>query len=210
MHKLLGGYFLGELNKSELKTKYLTAFQTEVVGKAPSSSVFENYFQQGANYLPNVGSFMDKDSYKIIGVEDKFDFQIDKFEFVGYVDLLIECEGGLIIVDHKSGALKPTSGRKIPTAYDTAREAKLRQLYLYAEAVKQRYGEYPKKLLFNCFRTSQVIEEDFSEKKLAASQIWATSTIDAISKEGDWRPEVNLFKCKYICDLIDCPYRAFI
>ena len=51
----------------------------------------------------------------------------------GVIDLVGRSDtGGLVIVDHKSRALKPRSKRKKPTKTNQELDEYLRQLYLYA------------------------------------------------------------------------------
>ena len=56
------------------------------------------------------------------------------------------------------------------------------QLYLYAYAVKQKYGKYPKALCFNCFRNNTFNEEPFDEQKCEEAINKITDLIEQINK----------------------------
>jgi len=210
IHNILAMYFGGDLTRDELLTYYLLNYSKAVIGKAPNPNIFASYFSQGVNYFKYSNIFDYPEPYKVIGVEKEFNFMVGGHPFKGFSDLLLEDAEGLVIVDHKSRVIRPPSKRKKATAYDTEREYKLMQLYIYAAAMKYEFHEYPKKLVFNCFRTPELIIEKFDEQKLNSTERWVNDTISNISSTEIWTPEMEFFKCKYICDLVDCPYRNYV
>lgn len=106
----------------------------------------------------------------------------------------------IIILDNKSRALKPRSGRKKPTKSDLELDEYLRQLYLYSIPIQTEFQQYPERLEFNCFRTQQIIPEPFREDALEHAKLWALQTIDTITQNEDWSPKMEYWKCKYLCD----------
>lgn len=203
MHKLIEEFYRGKLTKEEMLTKFLFDFQTEVKGERPKESTVSKYIQCGVEYLRGFSPF----PYKMIDVEKKVEFEIEGKKFVGFIDYLGEKDGEYYIVDNKSRELKPRSKRAKPTVKDQELDEMLKQLYLYAAAVKQEYGKFPKALCFNCFKNGMFIEEPFSEKIFSETIEWFLKTIDDIADENDFLPYLDYFSCKNICGVKDdCCY----
>lgn len=203
VHKILERYLTGELKKSELASEYLSHFKTRVRGKAPTPEIFKSYFEQGFNYFRNI-NFPYK---KLLAVEDKMDFEVDGNKFVGVVDCVAQDGDGLVIVDHKSRALKERSMRRKPTKTDEELDTYLRQLYLYSVPVKEKYGRFPDRLEFNCFRTGKIISERFHESEVEKAKSWVTDSINAITVNDDWSPKIDFWRCCHLCDFCDeCEY----
>lgn len=202
MHKLLQKYLDKEATPEELVRQYLTEFRSSVVGRAPNLQIFNNYFHQGLEYLQSLKPMEEN----IIGTEQEVNFKIGDKDFIGFIDKLSK-DHGIVITDHKSRALKPRSNRSKPLKSDLELDKYLRQLYLYSAAVEQIYHKLPKKLVFNCFRTKTQIEEPFDPEKYEQAKNWALTTIDKIDKETEWNPNIDEFRCRYLCDVCDhCDY----
>lgn len=195
MHKLIEEFYKGIITKEEMLTKFLFGFQDNVLGQRPKQSIVEKYIQCGIEYLKNFSPF----PYNIVAVEKKVEFELGGKKFIGFIDYLGEKDGEYYIVDNKSRDLKPRSGRKKPTVKDQELDEMLKQLYLYAAAVKQEYGKYPKALCFNCFKNQVFIEEPFSEGKFSETVEWFLKTINDIADENDFLPYFDFFGCNYIC-----------
>jgi hypothetical protein len=128
--------------------------------------------------------------------------------FVGYIDLLEQDErGGLLLIDNKSRVLKPRSTRKKPTKTDEELDQYLRQLYLYSHYVSSRYGKYPDKLCFNCFRKNIFIAEPFSHEAFNNAIEWFLGKITEIKAETEFAPDIEYFRCHHLCEMQDyCDY----
>lgn len=203
MHKIIEGFYRGEFKQEEMVTKFLFDFQKEVRGDRPQESTVNKYIQAGVSYLQQFKPF----PYNMVDVEKKVDFTIDGIPFKGFIDYLGEKDGELYIVDNKSRNLQPRrkSGKK--TAKDIELDNMLRQLYLYAAAVKQEYGKFPKALCFNCFRSGVFIEEPFSLDAYTESVSWAKGLVESIMDEEDFSPNIEYFGCYYICGVSEeCCY----
>lgn len=196
MHSILAKYTMGELSRSELAPYYLLHFLQEVPSKAPSSKVFSNYFSQGVDYLEGDLQLPPE----IHETEARYRFMVGDRPFVGIVDLVCQNDE-LCIIDHKSRALKPRSRRSKPTKGDQELDRYLRQLYLYSLPVSQRYGACPKTLCFNCFRQKCFIREPFVAEQQKKAVSWALNTIEQIEQNESWNPNIEPFKCRYICDV---------
>lgn len=208
MHSILEQYFSGELKKEDLVAYYLTHYLIEVTERPPSQKIGDSYFEQGRQYLKGL-SFPVR---KILMVESELHFQFAGHPFRGYLDLLSEDSTGLLyLTDHKSRALKKRSNRPQPTVSDIELDQYLRQLYIYAHAVKELYGRYPDYLEFNCFRTQTWICEPFKYENLQETENWARRQIELITKTDDWLPALDFWYCKHICDSSeDCEWVSLL
>ena len=203
IHKIIEKHLNGELEENQLVPYYLQNFRTSIHAKAPTQAVFETYFNQGLDYLRNIHF-----PYPTpLAVEQRVDFFIDKYPFVGIIDCVAEESDGIVILDNKSRTLKPRSNRKKPTRSDEELDKYLRQLYLYSAAVKDLYGTYPVKLCFNCFRSCELISEPFLKESFESAKAWTLSSIEQIVQNDEWGPDMDYWKCKYLCDVRDqCDY----
>lgn len=203
IHNILKEYLSGGIKKVGLAPYYLANFQREVCGAAPSSDIYLNYFRQGLRYLESI-SFP---SNIVVSVEEKVDFVIDGVAFTGYIDAITDDKYELCIVDHKSRDLKARSVRKKPLKTDGILDEYLRQLYIYSIPVLIKYGKYPDLLIFNCYRTQNIIKEPFVIEDFNRVKEWAINSVSIINNEKTWSPNVNLFRCKYLCDVCQhCEY----
>lgn len=198
MHELIEKYYTEDASNEELKMQFITQFPSKVVGERPiQQGLVSKYIKAGVSYFDNIKPF----PYNPIEIEKWTEFSVNGIPFCGRIDFLGEKDGEYYIVDNKSRDLKPRSKRKKPTQDDMLLDKMLRQLYLYSIPVKQEYGKYPKALCFNCFKSGTFIEEPFSEDKLEEAINWLTSQVEAIKREENFNPNLDYFKCKYICGL---------
>jgi RecB family exonuclease len=204
MHELLEAYNKGEKTAAQIKTEYLRDFRTRVNVRAPSEAIFKNYFMDGLQYLSNISP----SGNKILSIENKAEFEICSMPFVAYIDLLEEEESGrILLIDNKSRVLKPRSTRKKPTRMDEELDTYLMQLYLYSHYVFIRYGKYPDRLCFNCFRKSLFIEEPFKQEAYDNAISWFLGKIKEITVETEFAPDVEYFRCRFLCEMQDyCDY----
>jgi hypothetical protein len=203
LHELLAQYFLGELPADELESAYLLGFRDHVPQYAPNATIFQRYFRDGLAYLHGFSP----PPYNVLAVEQRVEFSVDGLSFLGFLDLVCERDGQLYILDHKSRALKPRSGRAKPTKTDLELDAYFRQLYLYAVAVQSVYGVLPTGLILNCFRVGRLIEEPFTEAGFLAAKTWACNRVAQIEFQTVFPPNAEFFKCRYLCEMQDhCEY----
>lgn len=204
MHELIASYLKGEKDAQELRIEFLCDYRNRVAQPAPSKSVADGYFRSGLAYLKAI----EQPKNKVISVEEKFSSDIDGIPFIGFIDRLDEApDGELDLIDNKSRTLKARSGRKKPTVMDQTLDEYLRQLYLYSVFVKDRFGRFPKHLCFNCFRENNFIVEPFDKGKLDEAKKWAKENIARIAEETEFRPNIDWFKCNYLCEMRDyCEY----
>ena len=204
VHKLLEQYYKGELAKNQLLYSYLTGFRTNVTARAPSPAIFKSYFQNGLDYFKN----FERLPYEIRGIEEKIEGNIGGVKFTGVIDCRAEDEKGILIIDNKSRKLKPRSGRKKPLKPDQELDQYLIQLYLYAYLAEVNYKMPISCLGFNCFRCNPpLIIEPYVQERADLAIKWLVDNVARITKETEFCPDMDEFKCKNLCDVHDhCEY----
>lgn len=205
VHELAAEFYEGTRTARELYVRYLRDFRKETISYYPKRDVYRSYFKDGAAFIK--GLHMPEDA-TVIAVEKAAEFDVNGIKFIGYIDRIDRLKnGGLRIVDHKSRRLKPRSGRANPTKNDKELDEYFRQLYLYAIFVEKEYGELPKTLALNCFRTGTFIEEPFSREAYQNAISWAERSVAEITAETEFEPRMDYFLCNYLCEMQDeCEY----
>lgn len=207
MHELLAQCNLGTCTPAQAELAYLTEFRSKVIGDPPNFKVFQNYFQSGLSCLRSLPQYPQSP----VAVEENVSFHIDGHAFTGFIDQIDLIGGDFVVTDHKSRNLSARSKRSAATAKDAELDGYLRQLYLYAIAVKQKYGSYPKALVFNCFRSNQRIVEPFCKSACEKAKQWAIASVQTITHESNFAPSPEYFKCRFLCGMQDsCVYRQLV
>lgn len=201
IHRILERFYNGAVTKEQALSMFMTGFVLDLPDEVKPSTA-RNYYQQGKEYLSSL--VMPKE--KIVSIEERLNFKVGDYPFVGFVDLLLEDENDLIIQDHKSHILQRRT-KKQKEEFDSF----ARQLYLYSAGIEQKYGRLPYKIRFNCFRDGSVPEEMFDKNKYEETKQWALDTIGRIEQESKWEPSLEWFKCRYICGFSNsCEYNEMI
>lgn len=206
MHDILDKFYSGRITNDEAVIEFLSGFQKvrECYGK-PKHDTVTKYLHDGKAVLRSLKPL----PYKRIISEDTIDFKIGDLKFTSRIDYLGECGGGFALVDHKSRKLKPRSNRSKKTLNDIEIDNMFRQLYLYSEAIRQKYGEFPKKLCFNCFMNGTFIEEDFNKDKFDETIQWVNEKYNEILEDDTFHPEIEFFSCNCICEVgRSCCYKG--
>lgn len=203
VHKLIEEFYNGITSRQDLPMRFLTGFSSAVKGRRPKQEIVDKYIDAGFSYFQNFKPF----KYGVVKVEEKIQFDIDGRQFIGFIDFLGTEDGEFVVLDHKSRDLKPRSGRKKPTVKDVELDEFLRQLYIYAAGVEQKFGKLPKKLCFNCFKSGVLIEEQFDNGAYESAKQWALEQISKIEQAEKFYPNIDWFYCTNLCGYKgQCPY----
>lgn len=194
-HNILERCFKGELMPYELSDVFESEYYKNVTKQFPYPNTAKSFYDKTLQYFKD---FDDDFEGEIIGVEEELEMKFGDYSFIGYADLIMRDDKGIYIVDHKSHAAFKC--KKERTDY-------FRQLYLYAECVKQKYGEYPYKLVFNMFRASKIEVEFFDPLQHCNDTLWFKDCVDKIMQNTEWECNPDQFYCANLCG-IDCPYRG--
>lgn len=208
-HSLYEDFAKGNLVEFELGEAYDERYPEYMQDDFPPSRgqpLGEKYYDRGKELFDSFEGF--PSNWEVLGVEQKIELDIEGYQVVGYIDLLVrdKDDDRLIVIDHKS-----KSGFKNQNELDHY----LKQPYLYAKWVHQQYGEYPKELMFNLFRTGEEVTTRFSEDECEAAMKWFTDTIKKIYEDVDFWDKIELqyeekgrplssyknndYFCNYIC-----------
>lgn len=208
-HSLLEQYYKGEADLFSLPSLYREGYAENVTSPFPGSrgtTMADNYYRAGEKYFD---FFEDPwSNCEVLAVEQKFSRMIGGFPFVGIIDLILRDKesGEIYIVDHKS-----------KSKFKSEKEVKeyLRQLYLYSLYVKDTYGTYPTKLIFNMFKIGEIVERKFEEPGLAYAQAWFQKAVENvysddryIAKEQSRDKNGELVAFDFFCENI-CSVRNY-
>jgi hypothetical protein len=120
------------------------------------------------------------------------------FYFQGFTDLETKsAEGKLKVIDWKTSGESGIKGAKL--------KDKKKQLYVYAEAMKQHYGEYPDEMYFYLIRYNKPIKEVFSKKTLDRTLDWIKKTVEEIEGANEYPENNDYFYCNNLCGFGGCP-----
>jgi hypothetical protein len=218
-HELLEKYYKNELFIFELSKEFENNYTSKITAYAPPNKFCDlsaKYFQQGKDYFDSFQGL--EEQYEVLGVEQKYDYNIGEFNFAGIIDLeLKHKDGWLELIDHKSKSkldktriskkenkdnyIKTTDNRYIPFSM-------IIQLYLYCIPFYDKYREYPKYLNFNMFKIQDLYKIEFNKEDFEKSKKWAIDIINNIYDNEKWnKGKVESFWCSYTCSVNqDCTY----
>lgn len=193
VHEIMEKYAKGEAELWDLPQMFEWLFDSAVPETFPPNKYVdlkESYYKQAMNFLKNFEGY---EKYKMLGVEEKFELDIEDWKFVGIIDLVFEDENGrLIIRDYKSKASFKNENEKREYA---------RQLYLYAIYVKEKYGRYPDELQFLMFRKEKdPVKIAFNEESKEEAVEWAKDTVRIIRNTFDYPPQCEEFYAQNLCN----------
>jgi len=210
-HNILEKYEKNELDMWDLPEHFEEHFAEEVPYDAPPNKykdLRQDWFDNVLEYFENIDLPIDK--YEVLGVEKLVEFNIDKYPFIGFIDLFLRDpeDGKLILCDHKSSMIKKLKSGKISKGDQEHFLAFKRQQYLYSKAIIEEYGEGSiKELWWNMFRQHDWIKIPFDYMEYQEAQNWALDTIHKIENEIEWLPNPDFFYCNYLCGLNGCEYK---
>jgi len=202
VHSILERYSCGELGLWDLADIYEQEFSAAIPEPFPNTKFCPDmrklYFDQGLEFLQN---FCGHPNTKLLEIETEFDIDIDDWVFNGVIDLvLIEDNDKLIVEDYKSKSSFKSKAEQKEYA---------RQLYLYAEFVKQKYGRYPDALRFVLFRKQKSVVIPFKHNDLEEAINWARETVATIRGCFDYNPSPEPFFCNTLCNHRDtCEHKC--
>ena len=193
-HSILERCLKNELMAFELADVYESEYQSNVTRHFPFANIAKSFYDKTLQYFQNYDDF----EGEIVAVEEKLETKFGEYDFIGYADLILKDEQGYVVVDHKSHAAFKSKAE---------RQEYFKQLYLYAECIKRKYGEYPYKLIFNMFRVPKLEEEFFALSQCKDTVIWFQDAVTEILQNNDWDCKVDNWYCSNLCG-IDCAFRG--
>lgn len=207
-HKILEKYLNFELEKEELVPYYMEYFDDNVTSIVLSKyNPYDKLLEIGFNYFGNIN--LDPRKMDIIGVEQDFIVNLERYRFTGFIDVLYKEGDDFIVLDHKSCEYPLTKSGAPKKSKQEELVSFKRQLYLYSLYVKEKYGKYPKYLEWNFFREGKLYRIEFDEQELQESIDWALNSIKEIYNTVEFKPHKSYFYCNNLCDYRnDCKYNG--
>lgn len=207
VHLILEKVFKGELEMDDAAQYFIDHFDENVFYRVKKSSV-EDAKEDCIKYFAEE-EFEWLDGYEVIGVEMKVELDICGYAFVGYLDLVIRDKktGEISIVDHKSARYPLKKNGDVLKSHQEEFKKHKRQMYLYSHAVKEKYGVFPKWLMWNHFKDQKVVKIPFDIREYDETMAWFRESARKIEDEEEFEPTLNYFFCKNLCNFRNsCEY----
>lgn len=208
IHDLLDKWAKKILTKEGMLEEYQRRYPDEVVTSFPPfpKGYAKKAYESGIEFLQNFDEF---EGYEVISAEEKFKIALPLTDgstrpFVGIVDLIIrdKTTNELIICDHKSKSLQ---------SFKKDEDKMYRQQLLYSWYLKEKYGQFPDRMMFHLFGADGVKPERlFSQDALNETTEWATKQIKGMEEYTvlDWLTckETPDYFCWNLCSARkECP-----
>lgn len=209
-HKLNEKLFSGKATVEEVLDECIEDFDSHVTEEISEDSKSKKYVAL-CEYF---GGF-DEDvfnKYEVVAVEKRFNWKIGKYRFVGIVDLILKDKktGEIYLVDHKSSAhFLKKNGEPLKSTLKSFLKYK-KQMYMYADAMKNVLGYYPDYIAWNHFLDDgerTVIK--FDEKELDETKKWIIDEVEKIYADEDFDAVFDWSYCYNLCNYRNgyCEYR---
>lgn len=153
----------------------------------------DEYYEKGKQALKAFYELHADNWPKALLLEKGFNIKLGEYSVKGAIDRVDAVEGGVAVVDYKTGNF-PKSGKK-----------DVEQLYLYALALKEIMDVDPVTLQYYYVEDNKTIDQEFDPEKMEEVREWALGMIEQILR-GDFTPTPG-FHCQF-CDFKDiCEYK---
>lgn len=209
VHETLEKIFRGELPIAEANEYYKKYYKENVFYKAKPETM-SSTFEACQKYFEEV-DFSWLEYYEILGVELKVDLVIEGYKFIGYIDLLLRRKdnGRIILLDHKSGQYFFTRSGEVKKNMEHSFYNYRKQMYLYSNAVKEMFGQFPDVIVWNHFKDGGKFSKIlFNKDDYDEAMKWMIDTIHAVEKEEIFPPTLDFFYCVNLCSFRrSCEYR---
>ena len=210
VHEILAMIFEGKLHPDEALQYFIDNYNDNIFYSA-RESVMDKTYQACIDYFTNEDFAWLKD-YEVLGVENEITYNIDGYNFIGFIDLLLrdKQDGKIVVVDHKSAPYPFKQNGEVKKNSEKSFNSYKKQMYLYSYAVKQIYGEFPKEIRWNHFKNGgKFANIKFSHDEYTNVIQWFKDTIKKIKDEDDFEPSQEYFYCSNLCNFRhSCEYQA--
>lgn len=206
-HDILAQIFTGKLSPDDAPQYFIDHYSDNVFYTTYPRTMEKSY-ESCATYL-SIVDFSKLKDYDIQGVEIPVNFQESGYNFIGYIDLLLQQKqtGDIILVDHKSGEYPLRQNGEPKERQKEIYDGYKKQMYLYSRAIREKYGKYPKTIAWNHYRDGKVNAIPWNEKEYADTMTWFIDTIHAIENETEYAPRDNCWFCQNLCNFRNsCEY----
>jgi ATP-dependent helicase/DNAse subunit B len=173
-------------------------------------SVMDSCYESCMNFLSSTDFEFFNDQI-IVGTELKLKFHIGRYKFVAYLDVLTKDKktGKYIIWDYKSAKKFYKRDGSVLKSMQNTYDGYARQMYIYAQAVYENYGEYPAEMRWIHFRENGLVSPmKFSETDLSKTLEWVDQTIKQIYNDDEFVAKESFGMCNQLCSYRNnCEYK---
>ena len=211
IHEILAMIFEGKLKKEDALDYFIDNYYNNVFYKVRKSTMTKN-LETMSDYFGDLDIDW-IDNYEILGVEQEVNFHLGSNNFIGFIDLLLrdKRDGKIVIIDHKSAEYPFKKNGELKKKEEKSFNGYKKQMYLYAHAVKELYGEFPKEMTWNLFKDGgKMATIPFIEQEYDYTMEWFKDRIAEIESEQDFEPKEDFFYCNNLCNFRNCcEYKLF-
>lgn len=213
VHSILEKVLKGELSEENAAQYYLDHYDDNIFYKT-RQNIMEKNFELCEDYLCNLDFDWLKD-FEILGVEKEIhvvlkDENGNEYPFIGYIDLAVRHKETrkIYIIDHKSSSYPfKRDGKTVLKKSESDFTKYKMQMYLYAKAIFEEYGEYPEKLIWNHFKDQKVAVIPFDKDEYDKAIQWFIDKIHEIENDDEFEARCDFFYCNNLCDFrASCEY----
>jgi hypothetical protein len=213
VHEILDMINKGDIDLEDAAAEYLD--RTEYNSNYVRENIRESTIEKCANFFTEYDFWwLDETAYEIVASEKELFWKINGHKFHGFIDLLLRSvkTGKLIIVDYKSSdyPLKK-DGKSVLKSAESRFLSQKRQECLYAEAVKQNYGEYPVALSWLFFKVQRYLAIPLRDVDFQEAKTWALEMIAKIDADETFAENrTDFMMCSALCGFRNnCEYKEF-
>lgn len=208
-HEILEKYAKGKLQIYELSKEYRDNFNKTIICPFPPNKFVDlkdKYFESGLDFFNNFDGY---DDSKIIGIENKYDFNVGKYKFVGSIDLEIDDK----IIDYKTksklGDVTRFNKNHIKENYVTLLDGRylpfeaMIQLLIYCVPYYNKHGKYPNVITLDMIKICDKYSLSFNEELLEKAKKWVIDTLQMIYSEKEFKKneKCDSFWCGFTCGM---------
>ena len=210
VHDVLEKVFKGEISIGDANSYYIEHYD-EIENKVKPATMNKT-FEKCSDYLAEV-DFSWLEHYEILGVEMKVDYELFGYKFLGFIDLLLKRKdnGKIILMDHKSSDYFFKKNGEVKANMKEKLESYKKQMYMYSNAVKEKFGVFPDVICWNHFKDGGKFSTiPFKQEEYEETMRWFLDSVHEIEQEEIFEPvdpEQNYFFCNNLCSFRNsCEY----
>lgn len=201
-HNLIMQGLIGEMSLDEVYYHFQDDYDDLTDLFPYDEQTAEKYFLKGLAYFGRDDWIDELRGEECLAVEEKLDFKIGDYPFVGYVDLATK-DNGLMITDHKSQQSVIGKRGNVLKSKENKLLALKRQMYLYSVPCAETFaGTQPDgqtRLRVNFFNDNHTLIMPWEEQEYKETQEWAVNTIQRIEQDESFEAMNDYFFCHRIC-----------
>ena len=208
MHEVFEAILTNQIPLDECTQCYADKY--DLICETTKQSTMDSTYEKCIDYLCTIDG-IDLEKYEILGVELKLDFNIGKYKFVGYADLVVKNKesGEVILVDHKQAThFMKKDGTPLKNQLENFL-AYRHQMYIYCKGLKDCFGIDVNKIIWHHFKDNgELTIIPFEADEYEETLQWAANTIEKIKKDKKFLNKRSYVLCSSLCDYRnDCEYK---